>query len=101
MDRRSALRLTATTLAGLLFSPGRVAHGAGSGPEMTALSAYMGAAGARVLPEQAAERAKHHLLDTLAAMISGSELLPGQMAHRYIRAHGGRGAATIAGSQLT
>ena len=34
-------------------------------------------------------------------MISGSELLPGQAAQRYIRAHGGKGAATIAGSALT
>jgi 2-methylcitrate dehydratase PrpD len=101
MDRRSALSLTATTLAGLILSPGRGAHGAGPGPQMTVLSEYMGAAGLRALPEQAAEHAKHHLLDTLAAMISGSALLPGQMAHRYIRAHGGKGAATVAGSALT
>ena len=49
---------------------------------MGALAAYMGAAGTRDLPAEAAEHAKHHLLDTLAAMISGSELLPGQMALR-------------------
>ena len=67
---------------------------------MGALAAYMGAAGTRDLPAEAAEHAKHHLLDTLAAMISGSELLPGQMALRYIRAHG-KGAATIAASTLT
>jgi len=34
-------------------------------------------------------------------MVSGSELLPGQAAQRYIRAHGGKGAATIAGTMLT
>ena len=68
---------------------------------MTALSAYMSGAAARALPADAAEHAKHHLLDTLASMVSGSELLPGQAALRYIRTHGGKGTATIAGSTLT
>ncbi|MFL6821526.1 MAG: MmgE/PrpD family protein [Xanthobacteraceae bacterium] len=68
---------------------------------MQTLSDYMAAAGSRPLPDEATEHAKHHLLDTLAAMISGSELLPGQAAQRYIRAHGGKGAATIAGMMLT
>jgi 2-methylcitrate dehydratase PrpD len=68
---------------------------------MQTLSDYMAAAGSRPLPDEATEHAKHHLLDTLAAMISGSELLPGQAAQRYIRAHGGKGAATIAGTMLT
>ena len=73
----------------------------GLGPQMSALSAYMSAAGTRALPAEAAEHAKHHLLDTLASMISGSELLPGQAAQGYIRTHGGKGAATIAGTPLT
>jgi 2-methylcitrate dehydratase PrpD len=68
---------------------------------MSALSTYMSAAGTRALPAEAAEHTKHHLLDTLASMISGSELLPGQAALRYIRSHAGKGAATIAGSALT
>jgi len=68
---------------------------------MSALSAYMSAAGTRALPAEAAEQAKHHLLDTFASMISGSELAPGQAGLRYVRAHGGKGAGTIAGSTLT
>jgi len=68
---------------------------------MQTLSAYMAAAGSRPLPDEVAEHAKHHLLDTLASMVSGSDLLPGQAAQRYIRAHGGNGAATIAGTMLT
>jgi 2-methylcitrate dehydratase PrpD len=68
---------------------------------MSTLSTYMSAAGTRALPAEVTEHAKYHLLDTLAAMISGSELLPGQAARRYIRAHGGKGAATIAGSAFT
>lgn len=74
---------------------------AGAGPEMSALSAYMSAAGDRALPAEAAEQAKHHLLDSLAAMVSGSELLPGQAALRYIGSHAGKGAATIVGTPLT
>jgi 2-methylcitrate dehydratase PrpD len=74
---------------------------AGPGREITALSEYMRAAAERDLPADAAEQAKHHLLDTLAAMISGSELLPGQAAVRYIGSHAGKGSATIVGTPLT
>jgi 2-methylcitrate dehydratase PrpD len=90
------------TATGLASSRARVfAQASGPGPEMSALSTYMSAAGTRALPAEAAEHTKHHLLDTLASMISGSELLPGQAALRYIRSHAGKGAATIAGSALT
>jgi 2-methylcitrate dehydratase PrpD len=68
---------------------------------MQMLSDYMAAAGSRPLPDEATEHAKHHLLDTLAAMISGSELLPGRAAQRHMGAHGGKGVATIAGTMLT
>ncbi len=102
MNRRSALGVTATTGIALALSRARAfAQAVGPGPEMSALSTYMSAAGTRALPAEAAEHAKHHLLDTLASMISGSELRPGQAALRYIRAHGGKGETTIAGSALT
>jgi 2-methylcitrate dehydratase PrpD len=68
--------------------------------QMETLSAYMSEAGSRDLPDDAAEHAKHHLIDTLAAMISGSQLPPGQAALRYIGTHGGKGAATIAGTAV-
>src|SRR5438105_8393195 len=102
MNRRSVLGITATTAIGLAVSPARVfAQASGPGPVMSALSAYMASAGTRALPAEATEHAKHHLLDTFASMISGSELLPGQAALRYIRAHAGKGEATILGSVLT
>jgi hypothetical protein len=50
-----------------------------SSPTST-LSAYMTAAASRKLPETTSEAAKQHLLDTLAAMISGSQLAPGRAA---------------------
>jgi 2-methylcitrate dehydratase PrpD len=43
---------------------------------------------------------KHHVLDTLAAMISGAELPPGRQALQFARAYGGQGTATIAASKL-
>src|SRR5262245_14277150 len=102
MHRRSVLGMMSTTAIGFALSTARVsAQTSGPGPEMSALSAYMSAAATRALPPEVAEHAKHHLRDTLASMISGSELLPGQAALRYIRTHGGKGTATIAGSTLT
>ncbi len=81
-----------------------LAQGAEAGPGrvMSALSAYMSAARTRALPEEVTEQAKFHLLDSLAAMISGSELPPGQAAQRYIREHSGSGGTiTVVGSALT
>jgi 2-methylcitrate dehydratase PrpD len=102
MNRREALGWTATAAMGLALAPARgLAQTAGVSPVMTTLSAYMAAAATRALPEDVAGHAKHHLLDTLAAMISGSELAPGQAAARYIGTHGGKGPATVAATRLT
>jgi 2-methylcitrate dehydratase PrpD len=102
MDRRLFLRLTSAAGIGLAVPPARVfARTSAISSEMDALSAYMAAAGGRALPAEVAEQAKHHLLDTLASMISGSELAPGQAAQRYIRANSGKGPATVVGTTLT
>jgi 2-methylcitrate dehydratase PrpD len=63
------------------------------------LSEYLAAALARPLPAEVAEKATCHLLDTLAAMISGSRLPPGRHAIAYVRALGGRRQATVVGSR--
>ncbi len=99
MTRRSVLRMT-TAVAGLALAPTR-AVADGPSPAMAALSAYMSEAGARALPADVAEQAKHHLIDTLAAMVSGSQLPPGQAAVRHVTAHAGTGGATVAGTALT
>jgi len=100
MNRRNVLRLSATTALGLALPAAHAQKGA-PGPVMRALSEYMSAAGGRALPAEVAEHAKHHLLDTLAAMLSGADLPPGQAALHYLRTHAGPGAATVAGSMLT
>ena len=101
MHRRTFLRAATATGAGFVLWSRHAFAQAGISPVMLTLSDYMAAAASRALPDEATEHAKHHVLDTLAAMISGSELLPGQAAQRYIHAHGGKGAATIAGTMLT
>src|ERR1700730_2268380 len=57
---------------------------------MQQLSAYMSAAATRPLPEEVSEKAKQHILDTFAAMISGSGLVPGRAALEFARAYGGK-----------
>ena len=69
-------------------------------PAMSTLSAYMSEAGARAIPGEAAEKAKEHILDTLAAIVSGSELAPGQFAIRFARSHASEKVATVAASEV-
>src|SRR6266446_494212 len=69
-------------------------------PLMTTLSSYMAAAAGRGLPEPVVEKTKHIILDTLAAMISGSELPPGKFAIQFARAYKGEKIATVAASNV-
>jgi 2-methylcitrate dehydratase PrpD len=69
-------------------------------PVMSTLSAYMAAAKDRALPADVAEKAKHHILDTFAAMVSGSELPPGRAALALAGAQAGRPVATVVASTV-
>src|SRR3981081_266887 len=81
--------------------PSGVATGAQPvGPVMAALSAYMHDARDRTLPDDVIEKAKHHILDTFAAMISGSELAPGRAAISFARNYGGARVATVVASDV-
>jgi 2-methylcitrate dehydratase PrpD len=68
-------------------------------PITRALSEYVATALDRPLPPEVAEKTSHHLLDTLAAMVSGSRLVPGRRAIAYVRAQGGSRQATVVGSR--
>jgi 2-methylcitrate dehydratase PrpD len=59
------------------------------------LARYMVEARERSLAPHVAQEARHRILDTLAAMVSGAHLKPGQMAIRYARAQGGVEEATV------
>jgi 2-methylcitrate dehydratase PrpD len=67
---------------------------------MTRLSSYMSEAGAQPLPQEALENTKQHILDTFAAMVSGSELAPGRFAINFARAHSAEKTATVAASDV-
>jgi 2-methylcitrate dehydratase PrpD len=69
-------------------------------PIMTRLSTFMSEAAGHVLPAEVVEKTKHMILDTLAAMISGSELPPGKFAINFARAYKGDRVATVAGSNV-
>lgn len=66
------------------------------------LCQYIHQAVSKPLPEAVEEKTKQHTLDTLAAMISGSQLKPGKLAIAYARAQGGSPQASVIGTdQLT
>jgi 2-methylcitrate dehydratase PrpD len=106
LTRRTVLRRAGWVLGAAAF-PLRAGLAAQSGaaqsgvsPVMTTLSTYMSAAGTRVLPAEVIEKAKRHILDTLAAMVSGSDLPPGRLAIKFARAHSGEKVATVVGSNV-
>jgi 2-methylcitrate dehydratase PrpD len=67
---------------------------------MLELSEYIAGALARTLPDGVVEKACHHVLDTLAAMVSGAELKPGRLAIGYAEAQGGTPEASVVGTRL-
>ncbi|HVA94863.1 MAG TPA: MmgE/PrpD family protein [Candidatus Dormibacteraeota bacterium] len=64
------------------------------------LARYMVEARDRSLPANVALEGKHHILDTLGAMVSGSRLKPGEMAIRFVRAQGGVPEASVIGTKM-
>jgi 2-methylcitrate dehydratase PrpD len=69
-------------------------------PVMTALSNYMSEARNRELPDKVLQETKHHILDTIAAMVSGSDLPPGRLAIQFARAYGGEKISTVVASNI-
>lgn len=70
-------------------------------PVMRALTAYIAGARGSTVPESIRERARLHLLDTLASIIACRDLEAAMLGRRYARmASGGpNGASTILGSR--
>ncbi|MGB5082500.1 MAG: MmgE/PrpD family protein [Burkholderiales bacterium] len=69
-------------------------------PLMRRLGAYAARAPRAPLPAPVAEKTKHHLLDTLAAMVSGSRLPPGKIAISFAKTLGGAKEAAVVGSAI-
>ena len=72
----------------------------GPGPVISELADYIAAAGARPLPAEVASKTGLHLLDTLAAIVSGSALQPGEIAVEYVRGLGGTEESVVIGSDV-
>ncbi len=101
LTRRRLLRRTGWMIAGAAVA-GQVESlwAEDISPAMTQLSAYMSQARSRELPDKVVAEAKHHILDTFAAMISGADLLPGKRAIQFAQAYGGEKIATVAASKV-
>jgi 2-methylcitrate dehydratase PrpD len=106
LSRRQLLGLAVTAAVGTLLrvEPLGARPANASPPEvspvMEKLSAYMSDAGSRVLSGEVVEKTKQHILDTLAAMISGSQLPPGQAAIKFAAEYGGKEVATVVASRI-
>jgi 2-methylcitrate dehydratase PrpD len=99
LSRRSLLQRAGWTVAAAALPSGVFA--AEISPVMAKLSTYMSEAGGRALPDEVVEKAKHHILDTFAAMISGSDLPPARAAFQFARDYTTDKTATIVASKLT
>ena len=60
------------------------------------LARYIARAPQKSLPREVQEKTKHHVLDTIAAMVSGSRLPPGRKAISYAKTRGGTKEACVA-----
>ncbi|MEQ1474664.1 MAG: MmgE/PrpD family protein, partial [Candidatus Acidiferrum sp.] len=111
LSRRNLLELAGMAVTAAAFpaspaiaknirsSPGSAVPAADAvGSVMTTLSTYMSEARGKTLPEEVAEKSKQHVLDTFAAMISGSELPPGKAALGFAKEYGGKEVATVVAS---
>lgn len=68
---------------------------------MEKLIDYVSKARGTALPPEVARKTKHHILDTLAAMISGTTLKPGEFALKYAKLQeGGARDAQVVGSNM-
>lgn len=59
------------------------------------IAKYMVEARERKLAPEVAREARHRILDSLAAMVSGAHMKPGEMAIQYVRTQGGTPEATV------
>ena len=104
LTRRSWMQRAALISAGMALP--RIAWAAAQypspaiSPVMEKLSAYMAEARNRALPDNVVQETKHHILDTIAAMVSGSELPPGLMAIKFAQDYGGEKIATVVASRV-
>src|SRR5439155_25869359 len=68
--------------------------------ESRLLSEYIARACDEPLPGAVAEKTRHHILDTIAAMLSGSRLRAGKLAAGYVGRFAHQREANVIGTSL-
>src|SRR2546422_8089581 len=106
MKRRQLMQSMGGLMAVATFRPAAVAgaaeqEAAGAGSDITGqLARYMVAARDRELPPEVVIAAKHRILDTVGAIVSGARLKPGEMATSYVRRLGGTPEASVPATDI-
>ena len=100
LTRRDLVQRAAWALGAAMLPGGSRLAAEDVSPVMLKLSAYMSEARNSALPDKVLQETKHHILDTFAAMISGSELPPGRMALKFAHDYGGPGICTVVASEV-
>src|SRR5436190_7239270 len=106
MKRRQLMQSMGGLIAAAAFQPAALAGPAGqetrvAGSDITGrLARYMAAARDRELPPAVVLAAKHRILDTLGAIVSGARLKPGEMAISYVRRLGGTPEASVPATDI-
>jgi len=102
-SRRELFKLVGTGLVGAGVGPLAAGQQRSPGPAgdiTSTLAIYMSEASTRKLPDEVVEKTKHVVLDTFAAMISGSDLPPGRFAIQFARGYKGDRVSTVAASNV-
>jgi 2-methylcitrate dehydratase PrpD len=109
LSRRTLFKGVGCLLAAAALPAPRLAaqesEGGDAGPPpdpsiIDGLTEYMVAAGEKELPPEVAEQIKFHILDTIAAQVSGADLPPAKIAFKWAHAAATNEGCTVSGSQL-
>jgi 2-methylcitrate dehydratase PrpD len=104
-SRRQLLQSAGATAVLAALPAGIAAAATDTGPAASAditgqLARYMVAARENALPPAVLAACKQRILDTFAAMVSGSRLRPGLLATGYVRGLGGAPQASVIGTDF-
>jgi 2-methylcitrate dehydratase PrpD len=67
---------------------------------LESLATYIAGALDNPLPPEVDVKTRHHILDTIGAMITGSRLKPGEAAIKFVRSQGGTEESAVVGSNV-
>ncbi|MDQ3754648.1 MAG: MmgE/PrpD family protein, partial [Acidobacteriota bacterium] len=106
LERRAFLNLVGTGLIAIPLSRARGAEPPTAempkSPDtlMGEVCAYIQQSATAKLPANVVQKAKHHILDTLTAMVSGAEFKVGHLSREFTKSQGGSAEAQVAGANF-